>query len=58
MRSGQVRPVSQADIKRALKSAKPSTRAWLEVARNHALFANAAGDYDDLADYLRRARLI
>jgi hypothetical protein len=41
-----------------LKEIRPSTRAWFEVARNYAMFANDGGTYDDLLDYLRACRLL
>jgi AAA+ superfamily predicted ATPase len=56
--SGSVRPVGMNDFKKALKEIKPSTRAWFEVARNYAMFANDGGTYDELLDYLRANRLI
>jgi hypothetical protein len=56
--SGRVRPVDMNDFKKALKEIKPSTRAWFEVARNYAMFANDGGTYDELLDYLRANRLL
>ena len=52
-----IRPIRQADFRRALKEVRPSVRPWLETARNYALYANEGGVYDDLLDYLRRRRL-
>jgi AAA+ superfamily predicted ATPase len=52
------RPISAAHFKRAMKEVRPSIRAWLETAKNHALFANDGGVYDDLLDYLRSRRII
>jgi hypothetical protein len=37
---------------------RPSIREWLETAKNHALFANDAGIYDELLDYLRSRRIV
>jgi len=56
--SGTIRPVTFAHFKRAMKDVRPSIRSWLETAKNHALFANDGGVYDDLLDYLRARRLI
>jgi AAA+ superfamily predicted ATPase len=56
--SGRVRPIGMNDFKKALKEIKPSTRAWFEVARNYAMFANDGGTYDELLDYLRANRLL
>ena len=46
------------DFKTALKEVRPSTRSWLETAKNHAIYANEGGIYDDLLDYLRKRRLL
>src|SRR5215813_6497974 len=56
--SGRARPIGMNDFKKALKEIKPSTRAWFEVARNYAMFANDGGTYDELLDYLRANRLL
>jgi SpoVK/Ycf46/Vps4 family AAA+-type ATPase len=53
-----VRPITSAHFKKALKDVRPSIRAWLETAKNHALFANDGGVYDDLLDYLRARRIV
>jgi hypothetical protein len=37
---------------------KPSVRSWFETARNFALFANAAGDWDDLLAYMKAERMV
>lgn len=55
--SGRVEPVTQRDLLASLAGVIPSTREWLETAKNYVLFANAAGEYDDLADYLKSSRL-
>ena len=55
---GTVRPMSRAHFTRAMKEIRPSIRSWLETAKNHALFANDGGVYDDLLDYLRTRRIV
>ncbi|MBX9640945.1 MAG: ATP-binding protein, partial [Mycobacteriaceae bacterium] len=57
MRSGQVRPVSMADVTAALGQIRPSTGPWFETARNVVEFANNDGSYDELAKYLRRRKI-
>ena len=49
--------IAMRDLERALGEVKPSIGAWLETARNVALFANESGDYDDLLAYLKRRKL-
>jgi len=56
VRSGGMRPISQADLRAAVASVKPSTGAWFETARNFARYNNDDGDYDDLLPYLDRKR--
>jgi SpoVK/Ycf46/Vps4 family AAA+-type ATPase len=53
-----VRPITAAHFKRTLKDVRPSIRPWLETAKNHALFANEGGVYDDLLEYLRSRRIV
>lgn len=56
--SGNVRPITQGDLKRAIKEVRPSVRPWFDTARNYVLFANEGGLYDDLQTYLRERRLL
>lgn len=56
--SGTVRMMEQRDFDRALTEVRPSTGAWLDAARNVAMFANTAGDYDPLVAYLRGRKLL
>jgi len=52
MRRGTVVPVSGKMLLGACKEVKPSTRKWFESAKNHALYANQSGFYDDVLHYL------
>ncbi|WP_242498445.1 AAA family ATPase [Nocardioides ganghwensis] len=54
--SGQVRMIGMADFDQALSEIRPSIGPWMETARNVALYANASGEYDDLATWLRKKR--
>jgi SpoVK/Ycf46/Vps4 family AAA+-type ATPase len=56
-RSGSARMIEMADFTRGLKDIHPSTSAWFQEARNVAMFANEAGEYDELLDYMRKNRL-
>jgi SpoVK/Ycf46/Vps4 family AAA+-type ATPase len=53
-----IHPISAAHFKRAMKDVRPSIRPWLESAKNHALFANDGGVYDELLEYLRARRIV
>ena len=54
--SGQVRMIGMPDFDRALSQIRPSIGPWVETARNVALYANASGEYDELARWLRKRR--
>lgn len=54
--SGVIRLIEMGDFDRALREVRPSVRPWLETARNVAMFANAAGEYDELVTYLKKRR--
>lgn len=58
VRSGQVQPITMKDVQAAAREVRPSTGAWLAVARNVAEFANDHGEYDDLLAYLRRMKML
>jgi SpoVK/Ycf46/Vps4 family AAA+-type ATPase len=55
---GEARMIGQPDLEASVAEVKPSLGAWFDTARNVALFANEGGAYDDLADYLKKRRLI
>lgn len=58
LESGNIRSISQDDFKKAIKDVRPSTRPWLEIAKNYALFANDGGIYDDLLEHLREMHMV
>jgi transitional endoplasmic reticulum ATPase len=45
-------PLTTKDLIAAAKQVKPSTKEWFSTARNHALYANQGGMYDDILKYL------
>ncbi len=53
MKAGVTKPITAADLLDASKRLKPTTRDWFETARNHALYANHSGLYDDILAYLK-----
>ncbi|AGZ42312.1 AAA family ATPase [Actinoplanes friuliensis] len=56
--TGEVRMISQQDLAAAVREVRPSTDAWFATARNVALFGNESGEYDDLAAYLKKRKLL
>lgn len=57
-RSGTARMIEQRDAEAALREIRPSTRPWLEAARNVVQYANESGQYDDLLVYLKAKKLL
>ena len=53
VKTGLPKPIVTKDLLTAAKSVKPSTREWFSTARNHALYANEGGLYDEILDYLK-----
>lgn len=52
LRTGQLQPLTTADILAAIKKHKPTTKEWFLSAKNHALYANQGGLYDGVLEYL------
>lgn len=53
MKTGKPSPLGTADFAAAAGSLKPTTKEWFSTARNHALYANQGGMYDDILKFLR-----
>ena len=51
---GTIEPITAAHVEKARAKIRPTTREWFSTARNYAQYANEAGQYDDIADYIRR----
>jgi SpoVK/Ycf46/Vps4 family AAA+-type ATPase len=54
---GSVEPISMAMLDAARSRLRPTTREWFTTARNYAQYANEAGQYDDIVEYMRRHKL-
>lgn len=52
MKEGRVIPIQNRMLQAAAKRLQPTTTAWFESARNHALYANQSGQYDEILTYL------
>jgi SpoVK/Ycf46/Vps4 family AAA+-type ATPase len=57
MKSGSVRPLTQADLQGATRKVRPSTLEWFATAKNFATYANEGGQYNDVLDFIKRHRL-
>lgn len=53
MKAGIPTPLRTKDLAKAAGSLKPTTREWFATARNHALYSNQGGIYDDILNYLK-----
>lgn len=52
--SGEEQSLTNAHIIEALRDVKPTTAEWLTTARNYARYANEAGQYNDVLDFLKK----
>ena len=52
LRKEQVVPLTGRDILKVAGTYKATTRTWFETAKNHALYSNPDGRYDDVLAYL------
>jgi ATP-dependent 26S proteasome regulatory subunit len=55
LKAGAPKPLTTADLASATARLKPTTKEWFATARNHALYANQGGMYDDILKYLKLA---
>ena len=53
MKTGKPLPLQTRDLAAAAKRHRPTTGEWFGTARNHALYANEGGLYDDILHYLK-----
>lgn len=54
IKTGKIRELTEKDFINALKTVKPSTKEWFATAKNYATYANQAGIYDDILDYMNK----
>ncbi|MBM4013782.1 MAG: AAA family ATPase [Planctomycetes bacterium] len=53
VKSGVPEPLTTKDLLAAAKAQRPTTAEWFATAKNYVLYANDAGLYDDLKEWLR-----
>lgn len=56
LKSGMPTPLTTKDLLASAKRLKPTTREWFATARNHAIYSNEGGLYDDVLAYLNIKR--
>jgi len=52
LKRGAPTPLTEKGLSQAAKKVRPTIRDWFATARNHVLFANQGGVYDDVAEYM------
>ena len=51
--TGELQPITTARLSTAFAVVQPSVGPWLETARNHVVYSNQSGEYDELEKYLQ-----
>ncbi len=57
MKTGNVEPITNRELKSALREVRPSIASWFETARNYVMFANAGGEFNDLSEYMQQNKI-
>lgn len=52
LKSGRIEPVTTKELLAAAKTQRSTCQEWFASARNHALYANQGGIYDEVLEYL------
>ncbi len=53
LRTGAMRPIGMADLDAVLTTKRPTTAEWTATARRYVAYANEAGQYDEVAAWLK-----
>lgn len=53
IKTGKPTPLNTNDLLNALKGVRATTKEWFATARNHALYANQGGMYDEILEYMK-----
>ncbi|HET7580990.1 MAG TPA: ATP-binding protein [Bacillales bacterium] len=53
LKSGEIQPIHNDDLKKAMKGRKPTTLEWFSTAKNYATFSDVNNDYQPVLDYLK-----
>jgi SpoVK/Ycf46/Vps4 family AAA+-type ATPase len=56
LRTGNVRPLTNNDLFKALDATRPTVIEWLETAKNYGTYANESGFYDEVMAYIKTYR--
>ena len=53
IKTGRPSPITTADLLAVVKKTRPTTGEWFTTAKNHALYSNEGGMYDDILEHLK-----
>jgi len=53
MKAGELKPLATKDLKAAIKKHRPTIKEWFSTAKNHAMYANEGGIYDDILKHFK-----
>lgn len=53
IKTGKPSPIRTKDLLSVIKQTRPSTKEWFATAKNHALYSNEGGLYDDILAFLK-----
>ncbi|MDQ6420718.1 ATP-binding protein [Paenibacillus sp. LHD-117] len=57
LKSGELEPITQDDLKRSSKQRKATTLEWFATAKNYATFSDVNQDYQIVLDYMKTTGL-
>lgn len=57
LKTGVVRPIKGSELLAAKDRVRPTTLEWFASAKNFATYANEAGQYDDVLEYIKKHKL-
>jgi SpoVK/Ycf46/Vps4 family AAA+-type ATPase len=57
IQTGVPTPLTTRDLAGAITTLRPTTTEWFATARNHALYSNEGGAYDDVLTYIKENRM-
>lgn len=53
LKSGEIEPITQDDLRKATKGRKATTLDWFATAKNYATFSDVNQDYQNVLDYMK-----
>ncbi|WLD92547.1 26S protease regulatory subunit [Alkalihalobacillus sp. AL-G] len=57
METGELKPLTDSYLKKALSKRKPTTLEWFSTAKNYATFSDVNQDYQGILEYMKKNRI-